>query len=45
MVALADVRKQVSDDDVAGIAADVSGNKPTQADETSASSAGYRFRA
>jgi 2-isopropylmalate synthase len=45
MVALADMQKQIRDDDVVSIAAEVSGRQPTQADETSASSAGYRFRA
>ena len=45
MVALADVQKQISDDDVVEIAAEVSGTKPASASETNASGAGYRFRA
>jgi 2-isopropylmalate synthase len=45
MVALADMQKHISDEDVVAIAAEVSGTKPAQADETGASSAGYRFRA
>ena len=45
MVALADVQKQISDDDVVEIAAEVSGTKPAQASEANARGAGYRFRA
>jgi 2-isopropylmalate synthase len=45
MCALADVQKQISDDDVLAIAVDVSGVTPTRSDEAGASSAGYRFRA
>jgi 2-isopropylmalate synthase len=45
MVALADVQKQIRDEDVVGIAVEVSGTKPAQAGETNAPGAGYRFRA
>jgi 2-isopropylmalate synthase len=45
MVALADVQKQITDDDVAEIGAEVSGMKPAQASEANAPGAGYRFRA
>jgi 2-isopropylmalate synthase len=45
MVALADVQKHISDDDVVEIAAEVTGRKPAPKTETSAPGAGYRFRA
>jgi 2-isopropylmalate synthase len=45
MVALADVQKQISDDDVVDIAVEISGTKRDQASETNVPGAGYRFRA
>ena len=45
MVALADVQKQISDDDVVDIAVEISGTKPDQAGEPNVPRAGYRFRA
>ena len=45
MVALADLQKQITDDDVVEIATEVSGTKPAQAGEANAPGAGYRFRA
>jgi 2-isopropylmalate synthase len=45
MVALADLQKQISDDDVVEIAAEISGTKPVRTGEPSAPGTGYRFRA
>jgi len=45
MVALADVQKQISDNDVVDIAVEISGTKRDQPSETNVPGAGYRFRA
>jgi 2-isopropylmalate synthase len=45
MVALADVQKHISDDDVVEIAVEVSGTKPVRTGEAGAPRTSHRFRA